>query len=323
MLGSEDLARASLYRRLAALESAGIPVLTSIERLLEDGDRTARLLEPVRQLLAGGEDLPTAFAKAPGLSRFEAQVVAVGARAGALPDAFQQVADMFEERARASRELAAGLAYPVVLAHLALLLPNVAVWVKDGTGAFLVATAVPLAVVYGLGFALVAAFRAARRADAVRADAALLRLPLLGPSLGAASLATSLRALRALYGAGTPITAALEGAADVAPNRAAGQVFERLRRAVDRDGLELPQAILMQRELPGTVADLLSSGAQAGKLEEALDHAARLTRDEAAHRRKLLLAGSVTAAMVLAMGYGAYRVISFWAGYFAELNRHF
>jgi general secretion pathway protein F len=319
LLGFEDVERASLWRRLSAMERAGIPVQTSIGRLIEQGGAGARALGPVAECLKDGVGIGEAFKGAPAISQLEQRLIDAGSRGGRLVEVMDELGAHFEDRAAVKRALVAGLAYPVFLVHAAIVLPSIPLLVSDGVGAFFMAVLTPLAIAYAVIAMLVLGWRALRSANPRAADGLVLSIPLVGAVAGKRALSSSLDVLRLLYASGVPILEAVEAAASACPNAAVGERFVRIRARMG-SGESLAQAFSGERDMPTQVLDLVTTGETSGRLDDLLGRAARALDDEAKLARRALIAGLGVMAFLVGAGIVAYKVISFWAGYFGKIN---
>lgn len=319
LLGFEDVERASLWRRMSAMERAGIPIQLSVQRLVEQGG-AGRVLAPVRADLAEGLSIGEAFARAEGLEELERRLIGAGSKGGQLPEVLDDLASHFEDRAAVKRGLAAGLAYPVFLMHAAIVLPSLSLIISEGLGSFLVAVLTPLAVAYGALGALVVGWRALRAGSPLSADRLLLALPVLGGVVRKRALTTSLDVLRLLYASGVPALEATEAAAAACPNAEVARTFQRIHEGLV-DGLSLGQAFAAEPGIPATVVDLVTTGETSGALDDLLGRAARQLEDEAKLARRALIVAAGVAAFFVGAAVVAWKIYSFWAGYYEGINK--
>ena len=314
-------ARAGVYRRLATMEKAGIPLRQSLERLSDQGGPAASLLRPVRGRLEAGKDAAEAFVGAPGFSPFEGRLIAAGAKSGNLPDTFEALAAHMEERVRVRRGMVLALAYPLFLVHLAVFLPSLKILFepKGGLGKYLLYTVVPLGTAYVAVITAAILFVGWRRADPERVDMLLLRIPALGGLLRDRALAAALRVLRLSYGSGITLATALDATAEACPNRHLAAIFARARLRVAK-GEPLSAALADAKDLPPDVFDMISSGETAGELAELLEKSEQALNASAEHRTRLLLGALTGVAFLLAALLVALQVISGFMSYVNTIN---
>lgn len=318
LLGFADVERASLWRRLAAMERAGIAIQLSMSRLVEQGG-AGRLLAPVQEALAAGQGIGEAFAAAEDLTPLERRLIGAAARAGRLPEVLDDLAAHFEDRAAVKRGLAAGLAYPLFIIHAAVLLLSLSLLLSEGLLAFLMAVLTPLAALYAVVGGVVVGWRALRAASPTGADRLLLSLPIAGGVVRKRALTVSLDVLRLLYASGVPALEAVDAAAGACPNAVVAGAFRRVHAGL-ADGLSLGQAFAGEPELPAQVVDLVATGEASGHLDDLLGRAARQLEEEAKLARRALIVAAGVAAFFVAAGFAAFRIYSFWSGYFAGIN---
>lgn len=115
-------ARSAVYRELAALLRAGLPLSQGIDILIESPE-----LEPLRPALAGvrdrvreGASPADAFEGTGSLTPFESAAMQAGQRAGALGDALSRLAGFMEEQTRIRSRVRSALVYPVFVGVVAL-----------------------------------------------------------------------------------------------------------------------------------------------------------------------------------------------------------
>src|SRR5271169_3344241 len=108
MFGTSEARRAAIYRQLAALEDAGIPLATAVQKVVDPR------LKAVGTLLDHGEE-PGAAWQGAGFTPLEVALVKAGAKGGMLVATFRDLEQIFEDRASAARRLLVTLAYPVGL----------------------------------------------------------------------------------------------------------------------------------------------------------------------------------------------------------------
>lgn len=322
ILGSGDVARAALWRGVAAMERAGIPIQQSIARAVEQGGVGDALLRTVRHDLEEGLGIEEAFARAPFLEELERRLIAAGARSGKLPDVLEDLAAHFEDRAATKRALAMSVAYPVFLLHAAVVLPSLPVLVTGGVPAFLAAVLVPLGIAYAVALALVLGLRALRRANRRAADGLLLAIPVLGGLLRKRALATALHVLRLLYASGISVVDAVDAAAAACPNAVVGDVFARARARMV-DGMTIAQAFVAEPSLPPSVQGMIATGAASGALDDLLGRAARALDDEAKLARSALVAVLGVLVFLLAAGLVGYKVFSFYSDLYGKALKGF
>jgi type II secretory pathway component PulF len=311
MIGSADARRAALYRSLAAFESAGVPFRDALDRV---GDP---VLDPARVAIEKGASIADGFAGAPAISRLEAKLVAAGEKGGRLPEVFRTLEGIFEGRARLKRQLALDLSYPLLLLHLAFLLPRVSVLVTTGVSAYLRVAFGPILILWAVIAASAIAFELARKATPRVVDGTIDALPILGPVVRARSYVAAITALSAVYEAGVPIVAAVDAGAEAAPSSVVADRFRAVGRALE-SGATIGDAFLSVRGLPPILVEAARTGEKTGKLDALLQGAKNAIEQEAEHKRAIAMRVLPVFVFLIVASYIGYIVIDFYVG---NLNR--
>ena len=282
---------------LAELLGAGL----SLERALSigaetwDSDREAGMARHLLGALRGGDSLGEAMARRPEyFSRLYVNTVRTGEEAGELPLVMRQLASFERDRERLRSEITSSMAYPALLlvvgvaAMLVILLyvvprfsesfrmsgfeAPVPMQLLMGASA-LVSRAWPLLVLGPPAAILVLVVCMSRETVRARADAALLRLPVVGPFLRNAETARFARAMSTLVAASVPLVTALGVARSVVANRVFEQALGVVRRGVRR-GEGIARPVAGSGVFPPLAARLLAVGEETGRLDRVFERLA-------------------------------------------------
>ncbi len=325
--------RTVFTRQLATLVSVSPleEALRTIARQTESA-RAAAVVTRVHAGVVEGARLASALSReGKSFSPLYRAMVAGGEASGALPEILERMAALEERQAELRGKLTGTLAYPVILAIVALgvvaalmilvvpkvvsqfdnvgqqlpLITRMVIGVSDGLASWWWAIGIALAI--GLfGFA-----RALRQpAFRLRFDAWLLRLPFLGRLIRDLHAARMARTLATMVASRLPI---LEGLALTVPtirNHALRAATEGIVAEV-RGGGSLSAAMRRAAIFPPLLVYLVASGESAGRLDQMLERAAAtLEREFDAVTSALMslvepgiivLMGGVVAVIVLAI----------------------
>lgn len=331
-LGYGELAM--ITRQLATLVASGMPVEDALRAASQQTEkpRTERLLMAVRARVLEGHSLAAALSAFPrSFPEIYVASVRAGEQSGHLDTVLASLADYTEAQQETRSSVGASLAYPIVLAVVALLIvigllayivPEV-VGVFDALDAelpWLTRALIALSgfirtwglLVLALGVVLVVAARMALRRPRIRyrRDARLLRLPVVGRLVRGADTGRFTRTLSILSGSGVPVLEALGIAASVVNNRPMRESVERAAVQV-REGMSLHRALERSGHFPPMALHLIASGEQSGQLDamlrRAADHQERETRMRVSMLTSILepavilVAGGVVLLIVLAV----------------------
>jgi len=313
-----------LTRGLASLLEAGLTVEQAFNALIEQAER-----ERVRQVLAAlrGEVIAgNTIAKALGafphvFPDLYVTLVAAGETSGQLPRVLSKLADYLEDRQQMRSRLALALVYPsivmgvaivVVGALLVYVLPQVVGVFQHAHQQLPVLTRALIAlsiflqatwvIWIALAIALAVALRVVMRRPATRAAVhrLLWRSPVIGRVLRHLDAARLAATLSILVGSRVPILQALEAGTGVMTLVPMREALNTAARGV-REGMPLARALGATQAFPPVMVHLISSGETSGRLDEALERAARQQQSDIA-TRLTVFATLFEPAMILFMG---------------------
>ncbi|HET9651649.1 MAG TPA: type II secretion system inner membrane protein GspF [Usitatibacter sp.] len=313
-----------LTRGLASLLEAGLTVEQSFNALIEqaESERVRQVLAALRGEVLAGNTIAKALAAFPGaFPELYRTLVAAGEASGQLARVLTRLADYLEDRQQLRAKLALALVYPsivlavaigVVGALLVYVLPQVVQvfqhahqqlpWLTRALialSAFLQATWIGWLV---LAAAIVAALRFALSRAGSRAaiHRMLWRAPLVGRVLRHLDAARLASTLSILVGSRVPILQALEAGTGVMTLVPMREALATAARGV-REGMALARSLAATRAFPPVMVHLIASGETSGRLDEALERAARQQQNDIA-TRLAAFAALFEPAMILAMG---------------------
>ena len=306
--GPSLLASLNRQRKLSAKELAlftrQIATLTEVSPLEEALRTAARQSEAahvgaiIGRVQAGileGRRLADAMAREPAsFPPLYRAMIAAGESSGTLPDILDRLSDLLERQAEVRGKLTAALAYPVVLAVVALfVVAALMIWVVprvveqfDTMGQQLpLLTRIVIALsdfaagwwwlialaVVAIGAGIAALLR--RPGPRLVVDAALLRLPLAGRLLRDLHAARFARTLGTMVASRLPLVDGLRLTIPTIRNRVLAQASEDIVSAV-RGGGSLSAAMRSAAVFPPLLVYLVASGESSGRLDLMLERAA-------------------------------------------------
>ncbi len=294
-IGGAELAL--LTRQLATLIGAGLPIDEALGALSEqaESERQRRMTVALRARVMEGASLAQGMAEFPeSFPEIFRATVGAGEQSGRLDTVLDKLADYAEARDALKQKIIAALAYPVLLAIVALaVVTGLLTWVVPqivgvfqnlhqslplATRALMALSAFTRAWGWLVLIALIVAIigaRVALRSDAVRFrwHAWLLRLPLIGRLTRAANTARATRTLALLAESAVPLLDALGIAAQVVPNLPMREAMRRAAFKV-REGSAFSRALGESGLFPPVALRLIASGERSGELARMLGEAA-------------------------------------------------
>ena len=321
-LSSTELTQ--LTRSLASLLEAGLTVEQAFNALIEqaESERVRQVLAALRGEVIAGNTIAKALAAFPHVfPELYRTLIAAGETSGQLPRVLSKLADYLEERHQIRARLMLALIYPAIVMTVALVivgallvyvLPQVVQVFQHAhqqlplLTRFLIALSGFLQATWGLWLLLIVgaaiALRVALRRERSRAaiHRLLWRAPLVGRILRHLDAARLAATLSILVGSRVPILQALEagtGVMTLVPMRVA---LSTAARGV-REGMPLARALSATGAFPPVMVHLIASGEASGRLDEALERAARQQQSDIAIRMAAF-AALFEPAMILLMG---------------------
>lgn len=313
-----------LTRQLASLLEAGLTVEQAFNALIEqaESERERQVLAALRGEVLAGSTIAKALSAFPAVfPELYRTLVAAGETSGQLPRVLSRLADYLEERQQLRSRLMLALIYPAIVFVVALavvgallvyVVPQVVqvfqhahqqlpilTRVLIAISAFLQATWIFWVALAAAGaVALSVALKRPKPRAAVHR--ALWRTPVIGrvfQQLDAARLAAT---LSILVGSRVPILQALEAGNGVMTLTPMRDALASATRGV-REGMTLSRALGVTSAFPPVMVHLIASGEASGKLDEALERAARTQQNDLA-TRLATFAALFEPTMILLMG---------------------
>ncbi len=304
----------TFYHQLGTLVKAGLPMAQALDHaaVASTGRHAAR----ARQWSAGcaqGRTLAEQL-RADHEPAMPTALIAAGEASGRLPELCAELGRFYDHLRRMRSQTIARLAYPVMLAHLALVIPAVPA-VFLGTQPWWTILIGP-GVVWGLALLGTVTVVVARRSGLAA------RLALVGPGRVVAEpliVANSALVIGAGLTAGMLVPRALELAADGCGNRV---MAARLRAgAGDVAAGRTPDlaAALGKAGFPAVTVQLIANGERSGTTEQALARAAEHARST--FEERLAWAGRILVAVIytLAMALAVWQILAMFSAIYAPV----
>jgi general secretion pathway protein F len=313
-----------LTRGLASLLEAGLTVEQAFNALIEqaENERTRQVLAALRGEVIAGNTVAKALSSFPNVfPELYRTLVAAGESSGQLPRVLTKLADYLEDRQALRSKLALSLIYPSIVLGVALVvvgallvyvLPQVVqvfqhahqklpvltralIWLSG-----FLQTAWP--VLLGLAIAAIVALRVALGRPASRASIhrALWRAPAIGRMLRHLDSSRLAATLSILVGSRVPILQALEAGTGVMTLVPMREALTSAARGV-REGMPLARALQATAAFPPVMVHLIASGEASGRLDDALERAARQQQNDIT-TRLTAFAAIFEPLMILCMG---------------------
>lgn len=321
--------KALLYRELAKLVGADFHLDRSIQLLLNQNPSHARRswLLGLQAGLGEGKSITESLAAhcKPFASTLELALIDAGERSGRLADGFRHLARYFEAWDLAVRQALGAMIYPLVLAHLGIVLPEMPAMVTasmQGEAWSLRNVFLPLAVLWLVLLSAFLLWRWLTRLGAVSAvvDAWLGHIPLIGGVRRHWALARFAQVFHACLLASMRMTECMQ----LAGTASYSGVLQRASR-------DAAQRIAAGETISGAMADVhgfplmfvhgIATAEETGTLDHEMNRwaaAETIEAGDAIQRAAQWLPKILYGTVVL---YVAYRIISMMAGYYGGMMK--
>ncbi|HWQ90478.1 MAG TPA: type II secretion system F family protein [Clostridia bacterium] len=318
--------RADLYYQVGQLMSAGITLPAALEHLHQHPPaRSYR--KPLQQLcldLDQGLTFTDALQQLDWLPQFDLALIRAGEQSGRLDACLRSLADYYTDKAAMARQVIGDLIYPAVLLHAAVFLfPFPQLFLTGNLVRYLIQTLGFLLPIYILIAVIVFAGQA-RHGEPWRALMEKLTslIPVLGTARRSLAIARLSMALESLLNAGVTIIEAWELAGNASGSPALRRAILAWRPLVD-SGNTPAEVVTASGKFPDLFVGQYSAGEISGSLTETLARLHRYYQEEGSRKLHAFARWTPHAIYLLIVFAIAYRVISFYAGYFRQIQNVF
>jgi general secretion pathway protein F len=318
-------------RQLATLLQAGVPMVDSLNALIDQTENAAlkRILSQVKTQVNEGMSLADALSKHKAFDHIYVNMVRAGESSGTLDVVLERLADFKEGQAKIQGEILGALVYPIIMVFVGLVnitimftvvVPRITkifehakVQLPITTRILIFVSSVAhdywwliLIVLVGAAFL----FRRWLNSDAGRArwDAITLKLPIFGSLRRMIAVSRFARTLGTLLSSGVSLLVALDIVKNVVANAVLARVIETTSDAI-REGEEIAPPLKRSGEFPPMVIHMIAIGEKSGQLEQMLHRVAIAYEQRVDVRLKSLMA-LLSPLLILLMG-GAVGFIVF------------
>ncbi|MBI3844470.1 MAG: type II secretion system F family protein [Planctomycetes bacterium] len=315
--------KATFFSEIASVLSSGIPIAEALElvarRRFPATSAAGRVVAELATVVRSGEPLSRGMERQ--LSAFEGVEIAVvrsGEQSGHVEDALRFVAASLDKRVARRRRLLLGLAYPAFVLHFVVALAPLALQPLRGFGPGYFWRALPGFLVFdgGIASGIWLHFRFSRNRRYVEF---LRKVPIVGRAWVDAGLARYLRALSALYGAGTPLREATRLSAMACAEPTLDDDMDHVTAGIER-GETLSAQLARTGKFPDEVRRSVEIGEESGTLGEKLDRVAAMFEEKADRALDLAVQVVAKAAYVLAALGVTIIVVSFYGRMYSEIS---
>ena len=335
-------------RQLAVFMRAGIPIMESLEVILEEttGKMMRVVLMDMVDSLRNGDTFAAAAAAHPeAFPNYYVGILESAELTGNLDEVLNQLADYMDRDLKARAKVTSALIYPAVVAVMSVVtvviltvvvLPRFVVFFKSLNAKLPLVTRMMLNfsgymtrwwyILVAVILASVATFIAMRRSTRGRAvlDSWLLRIPVVGDITTTSILERTMRILSSMLRAGVDLPRSMSVTAEAANNAVYREAFESIRDdMMEGQGLATPLA--RTGLFPGAARQMLRVGEETGTLDQQLEVAAayygRELETKVDHATSLF-EPAIIVIMGVVVGFVAVALISAMYGIYNQVQVH-
>jgi len=275
---------AQAYYDMATLLDAGVPILRSVDILIEGRQGPfKRIFIQMRESLSKGSSLSESMDRHRNVfPELDRMLIEAAETAGSLGESFKMLSQWHEFVHRITRRMQMGLIYPVFILHMGAFIgaaPSLVLGEVTLSG-YLIEVA-RLLVLFYIPMIVVIVFVFLRdRIPLFRVplDFLVLRVPVLGQAIYHMSVCRYAKAFAMLYKAGVPITETAERATRATGNAIVAEQFAGGRDSVRQGGTAWEG---FSRKLPAEYRHLWQIGEETGELDKVATKVAEMSGDRA------------------------------------------
>ncbi|MCX5644531.1 MAG: type II secretion system F family protein [Phycisphaerae bacterium] len=317
---------AQTYYDMATLLEAGVPILRSLDILIEGRQGALKhTFAQVRESVSKGSSLSESVDMHPRIFReMDRMLIQAGETSGSLDDSFKMLSQWHEFVHKITWRVLSGLAYPVFCVHAAaFLLPALALVLgKISFGGYFVRVLQILSLLYVPVAIVIATMYFGPRASSLRRsfDWLVLKIPVFGQAVYHLCVSRYAKAFGMLYKAGVPITECTERANRVTGNMIVAGLFAGATISV-REGSMASNGF--SPRLPAEYRDLWRIGEETGELDKMAAKVAEISADRADLFFTAFASGFPKVVYFTIMIFMAIMVIYMWSHMYDNLLEGF
>ena len=315
------------YWELHKLLAAGFPIRQALDSLGEKRwpSAVSDFIGEMAKTLDAGKSISEAFCDAAGsqVSDMEYRLIAAGEKGGQLSEVFLHLSEYYRQLKETRREIASQMIYPVIVLHLAALLPAIPrLLVSSSLIEALRPAFVVLACYYVGGAVLWFGYQYLAKLGAVQSgvDRILRCVPVVGRTRRLLSMERFCRVARIYLLAGLRPSQAVEAAGDASGSGLCAAACKEISRELAAGNPLASQLDSYPSVFPSDFTRSMATGEEAGTLDKETGWWAGYFQAESRRALEKLKFWLPKVLYVLIVLYVAYTIISFWSAHFQQYS---
>jgi type II secretory pathway component PulF len=310
------------YRELAQLTGSGVAITEAMDILSKQQGypHLNRAISGIKQEIDAGATLGEAFSRYPDIfPKLHVGIIKYSEASGRLAQGIGNLADYLEKEYAMQQSLVVGLAYPVILLHIAMfLLPLVNSFGCRQT-AYIIGFLNIFIPVYGLVFLVYLVFRMRKNEEFKTVlDGFILGIPVIGKLVRQFALTRFVRALQVLSASGVGITIGWKMAGESCGNNVVRDAVLK-GMAVLGQGQSISQAFIQSGVFPASMIGLITAAEKSGSIVQTLNTIASYSEKDNETAVAVLTRIVPVVVYLLIAAFIGLRIISFYLGYFNQI----
>lgn len=311
------------FQQLASLLKSGLGLLPTLEHLQRQslGSTLPVIINELKAAAQQGRQLFLVFQKYESyFGKFPAALIRSGEVSGHLPENVKVIADYLEDTHKSISRLLVGLAYPVILLHLFILIMPAATFFTSGPMAYIFQVFTKFLFLYGIGAMIYFIYYIGKTKFKPLYDQIKLWPPVSGKLLKNLSLYKFSRGFAALYQSGLNTIESWQIAADLTDNEF---LKTRLRQArgVLEQGRPITQAFQTAGIFSEELIALVSTGETSGNIDGMLMKATEYLEEVNQRTVQVLMRVLPVIAYLIIAGIIAFNIIAGYMHYWSEIDK--
>ena len=306
---------------------AGIPIIKSIESFERSRSFSRSFRDGIRRVrfeLEQGRPLSESRAATKIFPDLYLNLMSAGERSGKLHKICKKISENIQREMTFRKRIFGAMIYPVVLLHLGILLPPLYLIFSEGTAAYFGNVFQIFIWLYGVLILLYFLKVAVSVFDplSIMFDHLVTFVPVVGALIKKMAIYRFYLSLYFLYDAGNSVTKAFESSFSLITQRSLKSNMTPVLRKIQQN-MTLDDSLKAQSFLPITDTNLIVTGEITGTLDEKLKQILEIYEEDIEMRLKLLEKFLPFIVYLFVALFVAWKVISFWIGYYEKLTQFF
>ncbi|MBN1522373.1 MAG: type II secretion system F family protein [Candidatus Aureabacteria bacterium] len=312
------------FSELSTLLEAGIPILRAVETLENSPGIKGnfhKTLSLIRFDIGRGSSFSESSSRRKAFPQLFLNLLSAGEKSGKLPEIARKISSFIQRELTFQKRITGALIYPLFLLHFAIIAPPLYLIFSQGFLSYVLFVTKTLSALYLVVVLCWFLYKTLSTLDpfSLSFNYILLKIPILGKIIKSFSLYRFYISFYYLYDAGYDLRRSFMESAHFISHKGLKHSLEPILRKIGQN-MPLEDALSQNSLIPLTDTNLLTAGEKTGSLDKTLLQLLSIYSEKIEMQLELiekLLPKLVFFGIAL---FVAWKVISFWVGYFDKLT---